>query len=128
MLAQQGTNQLVQGVVTANVFAAQQQFTLVVHVQGRMYRPAVLAQGLEGVDALAQAVEPVRGRQRSARQYLQLRQGLFQGFNPTQSATAGARQLSALVFQVPESATGDLDLSADRRTAARELEVIDVVW
>ncbi|MNE12696.1 hypothetical protein D3C80_1055090 [compost metagenome] len=111
----------------ANVFAPQQQFALVVHEQCRVYRTAVLAQRLESIDALAQAVEPVRGRQRGARQRLQFRQRLFQGFDTAQTAATGASQLAPLVFQVPEGAAGDFYFCADRRTPAGELEVIDVV-
>ncbi|MNJ68322.1 hypothetical protein D3C77_645590 [compost metagenome] len=81
-LAQQGTDQLVEGVVPADVFAAEQQLAMAVHEQRRMHGAAVLAQGLEGIDAFTQADQPLRWRQGCARQLDQLRQRLLQGLDP----------------------------------------------
>ena len=109
----------------ANVFAAQQQFAMAVHEQGRMHGAAVLTQRLEGVDALAQADQPLRGRQRGARQLGQVRQRLLQGFDAAQATAAGAGQLAALVLQVPESAAGDFQVRIHRRATSRQFDVVD---
>ncbi|MCY1449663.1 hypothetical protein D9M71_664150 [compost metagenome] len=69
MLAHQGTDQLVEGVVPADIFTAQQDLALIVHEQRRMHRAAMLAQGLESIHALAQAFKPARWRQRRAGQH-----------------------------------------------------------
>jgi hypothetical protein len=80
-LADQRADQFIEGVVSTDVFAAQQQLALVVHEHCRMHRAAVLAQRLERADALAQAVEPFGRWQRRAGQYLKVRQGLLQRFH-----------------------------------------------
>ncbi|MNT65597.1 hypothetical protein D3C72_2035920 [compost metagenome] len=57
----------------ADVFAAEQQFTLAVHEQCCMHGTAMLAQWLEGVDALAQADQPLGRGQGRTRQHGQIR-------------------------------------------------------
>ncbi|MCY1362561.1 hypothetical protein D9M69_492850 [compost metagenome] len=65
----------------ADVFAAQQQLTFVVHEHCGMHRTAMLAQRLEGTDAFAQAIKPFDRRQRGAGQYLKVRQRLLDRFH-----------------------------------------------
>ncbi|MNP16021.1 hypothetical protein D3C76_1083990 [compost metagenome] len=124
-LPQQGADQFVEGVVPADVFAAEQQFAVAVHEQRRMHRAAVLAEGLEGIDALTQADQPLRRWQGCARQLGQLWQCLLQRFDPAQAATTGAGQLAALVFQVPERTAGNLQVGIHCRAAAGEFQVVD---
>ncbi|MNE72445.1 hypothetical protein D3C80_1683880 [compost metagenome] len=66
--------------MSAYVFAAHQQFALIVHEHRCVHRTAMLAQRLEGADALAQAIEPFNGWQRGAGQYLKVRQRLLDRF------------------------------------------------
>ncbi|MOA29488.1 hypothetical protein D3C78_1505040 [compost metagenome] len=67
--------------MSADVFTAEQQLAFVVHEHRRMYGAAMLAQGLEGADALAQAIKPFDRRQRGAGQYLKVRQRLLDRFH-----------------------------------------------
>ncbi len=94
----------------ADVFTAHQQLALVVHKYRRVHGAAVLAQGLERANALAQAVEPFGGRQRCAGQHLKVWQRLFHCLHTAQTTAAGARQLAALLLEVPEGTAGDLNL------------------
>ncbi len=110
----------------ADIFAAQQQFALVIHEHRCMHRATVLAQRLEGADTLAQTLEPGGRRQWCARQNLQVRQRLLHGFHATQAAAAGAGQLPALLLEVPEGAAADLHLGVLGRACAAQLQVIDI--
>ena len=107
LLADQSADQFVEGVVPADIFAAEQQLTFVIHEHRGMHRTAMLAQGLEGADALAQAIKPFDRWQRGAGQYLKVWQRLLDRFHTAQPATAGAGQLSTLLLEVPEGAVGD---------------------
>ncbi|MCY1394312.1 hypothetical protein D9M71_92280 [compost metagenome] len=127
LLANQRADQLVQGVVPADIFAAQQQLALIVHEQRRVDCPAMLSQGLELTDALAQALQPMCRRQWRTGQGGQFRQCLLNGLDAAQAATAGTGQLAALGLEVPEGAAGDLHLGMLGRAVAAELDVIDLV-
>lgn len=111
LLADQRANQFIQSVMPTDVFATHQQFALAIHKHCRMHGTAVLDQGLECADTLAQAIEPLRRRQGRAGQYLEVGQCLLHRFHATEAAAAGARQLAALLLEVPERAAGHLYLS-----------------
>ncbi len=126
LLPDQRADQLVEGVVPANVFATQQQFALGVHEQRGVDCAAVLAQGLELADTVTQAIEPLGRWQRCAGQHLEVWQCLFHRFHAAQPAATGARQLPTLLLEVPEGAIGDGHLGMVRRSLAAQLQVIDV--
>ncbi len=85
------------------------------------------AQGLEFADALAQAVEPMRWRQRGWRQQRQVRQRLFQRLDAAQPATTAAGDVAPLPLELPEGATGDLYLRLAGVAVTGEHDVVELV-
>lgn len=85
-LSMQGADQLVEGVVAADVLATQAQLAMLVEIQRGMQGAAMARQSLGLLDTLAQGAEMDGGRQRLRRPLRQLRQRLLQGFDAAQAA------------------------------------------
>jgi len=123
----QGADQLVEGVVAADVFAAQQCFAVGVEVQRRVQGTAAAGQLLGLLDALADAVEMRGGWQGCRGQDLQLRQRLLKGFHAAEAAAAGARHLPAMILQSPERAAGNLHVGLAGLVEMGQADVVDIV-
>ena len=123
----QGADQLVEGVVAADVLATQAQLAMPVEIQRGMQGAAMARQSLGLLDTLAQGAEMGGGRQRLRRPFRQLRQGLLQGFDAAQAAAGSAGQLPALALEVPERAAADFDLGVEGFALAADADFIDVV-
>ncbi|MNY10286.1 hypothetical protein D3C86_1432550 [compost metagenome] len=121
----QGTDQLVQRVVAANVFAADQRVAFAVEVQRRVQRAAAAGHLLGLFDAVADVDEMLGGRQGHRVENVQFRQGLLQRFHTTQSAATGAGHLPTMVLQRPERATADLHVCLDGLVEVGEAQVVD---
>ncbi|MNE10119.1 hypothetical protein D3C80_1028200 [compost metagenome] len=121
----QGTDQLVQRVVAANVFAADQRVALGVEVQRRVQRTAAAGHLLGLFDAVADVDEMLGGRQGNRIENLQFRQGLLQRFHTAQPAATGTGHLPTMVLQRPECAAGDLHVGLNGLVESGEAQVVD---
>lgn len=120
-------DQLVESVVPADVFAAQQRLTAGIEVQRRVQGAAAAGQLLSLFNTLADAIEMRGRRQCAGLQDLQLRQRLLQRFDATDAATAGAGHLPTMIFQRPEGTTGNLHIGLAGLIEMRQMDIVDLV-
>src|SRR5690606_5263303 len=108
--AQQGADQLVQGVMTTDIFPAYQHVALPIDKGGGVQPATVPGQLLRCIHALTQVLQVRNIRESGRYQRCEGWQGLLQRLYPAQAATTGSRHLPAVLLEVPEGATADLDI------------------